>query len=166
MSFLNFLRLPSTWCFECGYLKKITGKVIFKSGASPLLLNALECHFRVFLLTWPTPVQIYQNKRRHLHKKRVQLPQDWFNWDTNMATGVSLFDQHSLTSVKRPFNLRLDLVNVWHHARLVVYIYLWLMYASASIVYTLDLMFVSRSYILLFRSSLDWFKQEDVTVSF
>ena len=58
--------------------------------------------------------------------------------------------QHSLTSVERPFHLRSDFVNVWRHARLVVYIlYLWPeMYASASIVYSDlsdDLMFVSRS---------------------
>ena len=33
---------------------------------------------RVFLLTWPTSMQIYRNKRKRLHKKRVQLPQDWF----------------------------------------------------------------------------------------
>ena len=31
--------------------------------------------------------------------------------------------QHSLTSVERPSYLRSDFVNVWRHARLVVYIY-------------------------------------------
>ena len=36
----------------------------------------------VFSLTWPTSMQIYRNKRRHLHKKRVQLPQDWFGTQT------------------------------------------------------------------------------------
>ena len=36
--------------------------------------------------------------------------------------------QHSLTSVERPLNLRSDFVNVWRHARLVVYImYAYLM---------------------------------------
>ena len=30
--------------------------------------------------------------------------------------------QHSLTSVERPLSLRSDFVNVWRHARLVVYI--------------------------------------------
>ena len=29
-------------------------------------------------LTWPASMQIYWNKRKSLHKKRVQLPQDWF----------------------------------------------------------------------------------------
>ena len=33
---------------------------------------------RVFSLTWPASMQIYWNKRKHLHKKRVQLPRDWF----------------------------------------------------------------------------------------
>ena len=37
---------------------------------------------RAFLLTWPTSMQIYCNKRKHLHKKRVQLPQDWFGTPT------------------------------------------------------------------------------------
>ena len=41
--------------------------------------------------------------------------------------------QHSLTSVERPFNLRSD---VWRKARLEGYIYLWLMYAFASIVHS------------------------------
>ena len=34
--------------------------------------------YRVFSLTWPASMQIYWNKRNRLHKKRVQLPQDWF----------------------------------------------------------------------------------------
>ena len=33
---------------------------------------------RAFSLAWPASVQIYCNKRKRLHKKRVQLPQDWF----------------------------------------------------------------------------------------
>ena len=45
--------------------------------------------YRVFSLTWPESMQIYWNKRKRLHKKRVQLPLDWF-WDTNMVA-VSLF---------------------------------------------------------------------------
>ena len=32
---------------------------------------------RVFSLRWPASIQIYWNKRKRLHKKRVQLPQDW-----------------------------------------------------------------------------------------
>ena len=37
---------------------------------------------RVFSLTWPASMQIYRNKRKRLHKKRVQLPQDWFRTPT------------------------------------------------------------------------------------
>ena len=33
---------------------------------------------RAFSLTWPASMQIYWNKRKRLHKKRVQLPEDWF----------------------------------------------------------------------------------------
>ena len=32
----------------------------------------------VFSLTWPASMLIYWNKRKCLHKKRVQLPWDWF----------------------------------------------------------------------------------------
>ena len=37
-----------------------------------------QAFYRVFSLTWPTSMQIYWNKRKRLHKKRVQLPEDWF----------------------------------------------------------------------------------------
>ena len=56
--------------------------------------------YSVFSLTWPASMQIYWNKRKRLHKKRVQLRQDWFGtqtwpaaislfWDTNMAAITS-----------------------------------------------------------------------------
>jgi len=38
--------------------------------------------YRVFSLTWPASTQIYCNKRKRLHKKRVQLPGDWFGTPT------------------------------------------------------------------------------------
>ena len=38
--------------------------------------------YRVFSLTWPAYLQIYCNKRKRLHKKRVQLPGDWFRTPT------------------------------------------------------------------------------------
>ena len=38
--------------------------------------------YRVFSITWPASMQIYWNKRKRLHKKRVQLPQDWFGTPT------------------------------------------------------------------------------------
>ena len=33
---------------------------------------------RAISITWSASMQIYWNKRKRLHKKRVQLPQDWF----------------------------------------------------------------------------------------
>ena len=38
--------------------------------------------YRVFSLTWPAFMQIYWIERKHLHKKRVQLPEDWFGTPT------------------------------------------------------------------------------------
>ena len=61
-------------------------------------LESLLAGYSVFSLTWPASMQIYWNKRKRLHKKRVQLPQDWFGtqtwppflfWDTNMAAMTS-----------------------------------------------------------------------------
>jgi hypothetical protein len=51
-------------------------------------------------------MQIYWNKRKCLHKKRVQLPQDWYTnmaaaslfWDTTMAA-VSLFWDTNMAAV-------------------------------------------------------------------
>ena len=37
---------------------------------------------RVFSPTWPASMQISWNKRKRLHKKRVQLPEDWFGTPT------------------------------------------------------------------------------------
>ena len=38
--------------------------------------------YRVFSLTWPASMQIYWNKRKRLHEKGIQLPQDWFGTPT------------------------------------------------------------------------------------
>ena len=38
--------------------------------------------YRVFSLTWPASMLIYWNKRKRLHKKRVQLPEDWLETPT------------------------------------------------------------------------------------
>ena len=56
----------------------------------PLLQNLLHpgwkklclSEYRVFSLTWLGSMQIYWNKRKRLHKKRVQLPEDWFGTPT------------------------------------------------------------------------------------
>jgi len=52
-----------------------------------------------FSLTWPASMEIYWSKRKCLHTKRVQHPQDWFGntnmaavvlfWNTNMAAVTS-----------------------------------------------------------------------------
>ena len=42
----------------------------------------LPDYYRVFSLTWPASMQMFLNKRNHLHKKRVHLPQDWFGTPT------------------------------------------------------------------------------------
>ena len=39
---------------------------------------------RAFSHTWPATMQIYWNKRKRLHKKRVQFPQDWFGTPTRL----------------------------------------------------------------------------------
>ena len=37
---------------------------------------------RAFSLTWPASMLIYWNKRKHLHEKRVQLPEDFLGTPT------------------------------------------------------------------------------------
>ena len=39
-------------------------------------------NYRVFSLTWPASVQIYWNKKKRLHKERVELPQHYFGIPT------------------------------------------------------------------------------------
>ena len=46
------------------------------------MINDKLVSISVFSLTWPASMQIYWNKRKRLHKKRVQLPQDWFGTPT------------------------------------------------------------------------------------
>ena len=95
MSFLNLLRLPSPLRSESSAKVLATGcsilggvYVIARPGVSGVDIcmkitgKVIKCHYRAFLLMWPTSVQIYQNRRKCLHKKRVQLPQDWFGTPT------------------------------------------------------------------------------------
>ena len=51
---------------------------------------SLKYNYRVFSLTWPASMQIYWNKRKRLHKKRVQLPQDWFGTPTWQSRSQSI----------------------------------------------------------------------------
>ena len=48
------------------------------------VMHMQSCWFanRVFSLTWPASMQICCNKRKRLHKKRVQLLEDWFGTPT------------------------------------------------------------------------------------
>ena len=41
-----------------------------------------ETVYVAYLLTCPTAMQIYWNRRKCLHKKKVELPQDWFGTPT------------------------------------------------------------------------------------
>ena len=38
--------------------------------------------YRAFSLTWPASMLIYWNKRKHLHEKRVKLPEDFHGTPT------------------------------------------------------------------------------------
>ena len=44
--------------------------------ASNINVKGTSNFYRGFSLTWPSSMQIYLNKRKFLHKKRDQLPQD------------------------------------------------------------------------------------------
>ena len=41
-----------------------------------ICISLRNCVYRAFSLAWPASMQIYWNKRKRLHKKRIQLPQD------------------------------------------------------------------------------------------
>ena len=56
--------------------------LIRKNGRTLRKFYLFSYRYRVFSLTWPASTQIYWNKRKRLHKKRVQLPADWFGTPT------------------------------------------------------------------------------------
>ena len=63
--------------------------------------------YRVFSLTWLASMQMFWNKRNHLHKKRVHLPQDWFGtpaFFSNLAVIVTIIKTPSL---QKPCNILL-----------------------------------------------------------
>ena len=65
-------------------------------------------NYRVFSLTWPAYMQIYRNKRKRLHKKRVQLPGDWFGtptWPPFHCFGTPIWPplRHVKTLYSMPF---------------------------------------------------------------
>ena len=54
-----------------------------RNADKALFLFVLKARaIRAFLLTWSASMQIYWNKRKRLHKKRVRLPRDWFGTPT------------------------------------------------------------------------------------
>ena len=58
-----------------------------------------------FSLTWPAYIQIYWNKRKRLHKKRVQLPEDWFGTPTQNLQATFKTKIASLFVKAYPFTL-------------------------------------------------------------
>ena len=94
LSFYNFIRLKDDFQSVLRTLESLF-KFLFldscKTSQNVILRNNLQepnsnfqlnRHNRAFSLTWPAHMQIYWNKRKCLHKKRVQLPQDWFGTPT------------------------------------------------------------------------------------
>ena len=57
------------------------GRHAKRSARSGDLLDTADKN-RAFSLAWPASMQIYWNKRKCLHLKRVQLPQDWLGTPT------------------------------------------------------------------------------------
>ena len=53
-----------------------------KNGLFEYFMVFFAVAYRAFSLTWPASMHIYCNKRKRLHKKRIQLPQDWFGTPT------------------------------------------------------------------------------------
>ena len=79
----HVIKLLPSWYNALAVLRKIRLLAPFKAKkqlAECLVLSKLD--YRAFSLTWPVAMQIYWNKRKCLHKKRVQLPQDWFGTPT------------------------------------------------------------------------------------
>ena len=62
-------------------------------------------HYRAFSLTWPASMLIYWNRRKHLHDKRVQLPEGFLGTPTYGHRFIGLEHQYGRRDVmwKRPF---------------------------------------------------------------
>ena len=68
---------------KASWTNNILSLLNFSSAKSlAKMVEVLKSIYKAFSLTWPASVQIYGNKRNCLHKKRVQLPQDWFGTPT------------------------------------------------------------------------------------
>ena len=72
----------TTWKNGCTAEKfmppKAVTMLIFQKWKKRFHYVAIEC----FSLTWPASMQIYWKNRKCLHKKIVQLPEDWFGTPT------------------------------------------------------------------------------------
>ena len=61
----------------------------------------IDLHNGAYALTYPAAMQIYLNKRKCLHKERVELRRDWFG--TTLCPNVSL---HEFSKPHFAFNLK------------------------------------------------------------
>ena len=77
----TFLELNHTFRFAC-IVQTISKLKQALDHAWQQGIKVMTKGYRAFSFTYPASVQIYQNKRKCLHKKRVQLPQDWFEQPT------------------------------------------------------------------------------------
>ena len=72
--------------------------------------------YRAFPFTWPTAMQLFCNKSKCLHKRSVELSQDWL-WFTNMAA-VSLFWNTKMASVTWPTENRKTAQNFFENRKI------------------------------------------------
>ena len=73
------------WYFLAEYHKTVVEKRMDHLPSRPICKRYVTyflTRYRVFSLTWPASMQIYWNKRKRLHEKRVQLPQDFLGTPT------------------------------------------------------------------------------------
>ena len=72
------LRPPENTILRAVYVipERLSGRVSYQNEI------CTKTAYRAFSLTWPASMQIYDTKRNCLHKKRVQLPQDYFGTPT------------------------------------------------------------------------------------
>ena len=65
--------------------------------------HGMNRFYRVYSLTCPAAMQIYWNKRKCLHKKRVELQQEWFvtqTWPPFHCFATSIWLPYVVTCVR------------------------------------------------------------------
>ena len=83
---LEWLVIGVVFFQERHYEGKLTLELltsVFQTYKSPTLVVLVVFVLLVFdkaacSLSWPATMQIYWSKRKFLHRKKVQLPKDWF----------------------------------------------------------------------------------------